>query len=115
MQINKINGWFWIPVSLIILIILFLGIFSFDVFTPGVPFLSQILGFLIHNIPSEILIILLFVSWKYPKIGGILLIIASLALTIYSHLYEISVFLMSTFPVLLAGILFIVIKKERKS
>ena len=86
---------------------------SLEAFAPGVPFFKQILAF--FNGPFGFLLILLFISWKYPKIGGILLIIASLALTIYSHLYEISVFLMSTFPVLLAGILFIVIKKERKS
>lgn len=116
MKKNEMNRWFWVPVILIILIILFLALFSLDVFDPGVPFLKQILGFLIHNIPSIVLIILLFVSWKYPKIGGIIIIVFSLVLTVFFHTYQrLDTFLMVSFPILLDGILFIVIKKDRKS
>ena len=51
---------------------------SLDVFEIKASFWQLMLGFLIHNIPTIILLIILIFSWKYEIIGGIVFIFAGL-------------------------------------
>lgn len=67
-----------IPRIMSILFIIFLSIFSFDVFGEGYGFWESILAFLIHNIPVFILIILLFIAWKKDIVGMITFLIGGL-------------------------------------
>ncbi|MFA7707951.1 MAG: hypothetical protein WCX73_03305 [Candidatus Pacearchaeota archaeon] len=78
-QKKKINPWlFWSPRILTILFICFLALFSLDVFD-GNSSLSQILlGLLMHNIPSLILLVVLIISWKYELFGAIAFALAGL-------------------------------------
>lgn len=64
--------------------------FSFDVFEEGTPLARQILGFLIHNIPSFVLIALLIIAWRWELIGGILIALIGLLFVpfIYMHNYS---------------------------
>jgi hypothetical protein len=62
---------YWTPRVLCILMAAFLGLFSFDVFEGGGSFGEQILGFLIHNIPVYVVVIVLIVAWKREWVGGI--------------------------------------------
>lgn len=64
---------YWVPRILGILFVLFLGMFSLDVFDPSNNYslTETIVAFFIHNIPSLILLIVLIVSWKYEMVGGI--------------------------------------------
>ena len=66
---NKIL--FWLPRILMILFILFISLFALDSFDGNESLMRKIGGFLIHLIPTYILIILLVVSWKWEWIGGI--------------------------------------------
>jgi hypothetical protein len=61
----------WTPRILSILFILFLSLFSLDVFGEGSNFWKTAADFLIHNIPTFILIVILILSWKRPWIGGL--------------------------------------------
>lgn len=70
---------FWIPRVTAILAILFMGMFSLDVFGGNEPPGKQLLGFLIHNIPALIIIGVLAIAWKWELIGGILFLLAALA------------------------------------
>ena len=70
---------YWIPRVLTILAILFMMIFSLDVFGSGEPPGKQLLGFLMHNIPAFILTGILLIAWKWEIAGGVLFIIATLA------------------------------------
>ncbi len=70
----------WLPRILCILAILFISMFALDSFEPGMPVWKQIGGFLIHLIPSYILILFLIVAWKWEQIGGMILIILALGL-----------------------------------
>ena len=77
---KKINKFiYWIPRILAILLILFLMIFSLDVFEPGLTGWQVLLGLFMHNIPSLILVIVLWISWKYEIVGGVTFIIAGIA------------------------------------
>jgi hypothetical protein len=72
---------YWLPRSLAIIYIIFLGLFSLDVFEAGSGFsaLETAKGFLIHNIPSFIFMALLAIAWKREKAGGIIFIASSVA------------------------------------
>ena len=70
---------YWIPRVLTILAILFMMMFSIDVFGGDDPLGKQLLGFLMHNIPALILTGILLVAWKWEMAGGVLFLIATLA------------------------------------
>ncbi len=75
MMKNKVL--YWIPRILGILAILFMMMFSFDVFGGNEPLSRQLLGFLMHNIPAMILLVILIVAWRYENIGGILFVLVA--------------------------------------
>ncbi|MDX9930188.1 MAG: hypothetical protein RBS37_10095 [Bacteroidales bacterium] len=62
----------WTPRILCILAILFISMFAFDAFSEGRSFWENLAGFLIHLIPSFVLIALLIVAWKWELVGGII-------------------------------------------
>ena len=108
----------WLPRILCILAILFISMFSLDAFAPGLTLWQQLGGFLIHNIPSFVLLAVLIVAWKWEKVGGIILTILGLALCIFVFIlnykrnhFPVATSLLNTLmiaiPFVLAGILFI--------
>jgi hypothetical protein len=106
-MIKKILQWF--PRILMILAILFMVMFSFDVFEGENTFGEKLIGFLMHNIPVLILTAILILAWKKELWGGLLIVIVSLAFMIWFHSFttnKASLIIMT--PFLLAGILFII-------
>ena len=76
---NKVEkGLYWTPRILSIIFILFLTLFSLDIFSEGMKFWDIVLGLLIHNIPVFILVILLWISWKREIVGALTFFIAGL-------------------------------------
>ncbi len=108
---------FWTPRVLCILAILFVSMFALDSFEPGVPVSQQILAFLMHMIPSFVLILALVVAWKWELIGGIIVGTVGLATSpfVYSLNYNrthsagisFGIVCMVCMPFLVVGILFI--------
>lgn len=87
---------------------LFLTIFAFDVFSPenGYQFFEMVFAFLIHTIPSILLILFLLISKKWPLICSIGLLLFGL-ITMFAfqtYVYWLS-FLTISMPILLVGIL----------
>jgi hypothetical protein len=115
---------YWIPRILSIIFILFISIFSFDVFDAGLGFFETILGLFMHLIPSFILLIILLISWKYELVGGIvfflfgILLFTRALLTALTSSIEWSAFLYSSLlivaPAFLIGILWILNWKNKK-
>lgn len=100
---------YWIPRILTIMAILFMMMFSIDVFDGNEPLSKQLIGFMIHNIPVWILIAVLVVAWKWEIVGGALFILSSLAGSLFFGGFQGnpgSLVVMA--PFLLIGILFIV-------
>ena len=62
---------FWTPRVFSILFILFVSIFALDVFSGVETIWKQILGFLIHLIPSYALIIGLIIAWRVEWFGAL--------------------------------------------
>jgi len=69
---------YWTPRILSIVFILFLAMFSLDIFEGNYGFWGTILGLFMHNIPVLILTGVLIISWKYEIVGGIAFILAGL-------------------------------------
>ena len=115
---------FWLPRVLCIAAILFISLFALDSFGPGLSIWQQIGAFLIHLIPSFILLALLAVAWKWEYWGGILFLILGIVFTpiIFQHNYRMnhsvwtsmSIILLITFPFILVGILFLIDHYKRK-
>ena len=69
---------YWIPRILSIIFVVFLALMSLDVFSMGLGFWQTIGALFIHNIPVIILLIVVWISWKYEIVGGIAFILAGL-------------------------------------
>ncbi len=104
------------PRLLSILAIGFVSLFALDSFEHG-TLGEQILAFLLHMIPSFVLMIILAIAWKWELIGGFLYIFIGIALSpyIFMHNYRmnhsiwisVEVIALITFPFILAGSLFV--------
>ena len=69
---------YWTPRILLIIFILFLALFSLDVFEGNYGFWGTIVGLFMHNIPAMILLIVLIISWQHEIVGGIGFILAGI-------------------------------------
>lgn len=115
---------YWLPRILCILAILFVSLFALDAFSPELSIWQQIGGFLIHLMPSFILLALLILAWKREFIGGIIFIIIGLGLSpiVFSHNYRMNhsifmslgIILTITIPFAIVGVLFIISHFKRK-
>lgn len=54
-----------------ILFALFLSIFAFDVFEMGGTIWERVAGFLIHLIPTYLVLIAVALGWRWPWLGGL--------------------------------------------
>lgn len=96
------------PRVLAIGVALFLMLFSFDVFGPGLSVWEMALGFLIHNIPSILLALVIWVSWKRPWIGAVLTIVLGFAYIILTRGNQpLVAYLAISGPLFLTGILYL--------
>ena len=98
----------WAPRIAAILIIGFMSLFSLDVFETQAPPLELLGGFLIHNIPSIAMIVLLFFAWKRPVVGFVAFLIfgALFAIFFVRDFYALSNLLLFVLPILLIACLF---------
>jgi hypothetical protein len=122
---KKINKFiYWAPRVASILFILFLAMFSLDVFGQGYSFSETVVGLLMHNIPAFILLVVLLISWKHEIVGGIAFILAGLlytAMIIMNAIqgsfewYMLSWILTIAGPAFIVGILFIVNWIQKRS
>lgn len=118
---NKINKFlFWMPRTLAMVLILFSILMSLDVFQVGMSPKQIITGFLIHNIPTLILFLVLLISWKYELVGGITFIATGiLYILMVSGIGDCQTIIKTSLPI--SGISFIIgvaflanwVKKEK--
>ena len=72
------------PRLLLIIFALFLVIFSFDVFEEGKSAYEMGIGFVMHNIPSLILGLIVFTAWRREWIGALACLLLANAWTIWA-------------------------------
>jgi hypothetical protein len=118
----------WIPRIICILAILFISLFAADSFAPELTLKEQLVGFLIHLIPSFILLLLLVVTWKWEFVGGIIFTIIGTVMSPFVFMMNynmnhsigmsLGIVALITVPFILTGILFIIshyLKKKHLS
>ena len=115
---KKVGKWlFWTPRILSIIFILFLALFSFDVFESCSGFLECALALFMHNLPSLLLLVVLIISWKHELVGAITFILAGTlyivimvinALTSPFEWYVLSYSFIIAGPAFFIGILFFI-------
>lgn len=96
--------WYWLPRILSIAFILFISVFALDAFNDP----QWLLALVIHLIPSIILTILTIIAWKNKLIGGILWVIAGVAMMLFFHSLTIAL------PAYAIGILFVFSPRKKK-
>ena len=112
MKGRKINKFiYWCPRILSIIFILFLALFSLDIFEMKLGLWGTILGLFMHNIPVLLLLMVLLIAWKYEWVGGIafflagLLYIAIMLMTALRNRFE---WYMLSWAIQIAGLAFLI-------
>jgi hypothetical protein len=115
---------YWTPRIVSMAFILFLALFSLDVFDMNLGPWDTLIGLFMHNIPSLVLLGVLIISWRHEIVGGIVFILFGLwycGLIIYRVImsnppewYMLSWPLTIAGPAFLVGILFIIGWVEKK-
>ena len=108
----------WLPRIVCILAILFVSLFALDAFAPGRTLWQQLGEFLIHLIPSYILLASLFIAWKWEFIGGMIFLVIGIGMSPFVYLMNyhrthsvgvsLMIILMISIPFVVVGILFMV-------
>lgn len=113
---KKINKFiYWAPRILGILFVLFLAMFSLDIFDGNYGFWGTIVGLFMHNIPALILLAVVIISWKHELVGGIVFTLAGLlyvGMTMIND--EVAWSFIVAGPALLVGILFLFGWRQKK-
>ena len=77
----KISKWlYWTPRALGIIFVIFLSLFSLDVFETASGFWEIFFALFLHNIPA---IILLIFSWKHELVGAVVFSLAGIIYLIW--------------------------------
>lgn len=103
---------YWAPRVLSILFILFLMLFSLDIFQEKLSPTEIALGLLIHNIPALLLLGILIISWRHEVVGAVVFTLAGLFYAVMLlkepdfEWYMLSWIAIISGPALLVGILF---------
>ena len=121
---KSVSVFHWAPRVLCILAIMFISMFALDSFTPELTIWQQIGAFIMHLIPSLVLLIFLIVAWKWEYFGGIVFIVLGLGFSpfVFMHNYKMNhsiwmslgIILTITFPFFVIGFLFIWSHKMKK-
>ncbi|MFA6194328.1 MAG: hypothetical protein WC719_01105 [Patescibacteria group bacterium] len=121
MKENNNKFIYWAPRILSIIFILFLAMFSLDVFGTGLGFWATAEALFMHNLPALILLVVLLISWKYEIVGGIAFILAGVAYISMLLLnvgrfewYALSYSLIIAGPAFFIGILFLIDWRRKK-
>ncbi|MFW5985759.1 MAG: DUF7670 domain-containing protein [Halanaerobiales bacterium] len=98
----------WLPRIISILFIIFISLFALDAFQGDASVMEKIVGFIIHLIPSFLLVVILIVSWKKYLLGGWLYIALAIVSIVFFHTYRhVMSFLVISLPLLTVGATYI--------
>jgi len=111
---------YWAPRIMSIAFLLFLAMFSLDIFDGNYGFWGTVLGLFMHNIPVFVLAIVLAIAWKQEIVGAVAFIAAGLfyiALLTLSEFewYKIAWAVQISGPAFFVGILFLIGWKRKKA
>ncbi|MBN1935064.1 MAG: hypothetical protein JW934_10385 [Anaerolineae bacterium] len=98
---------FWTPRIMTILFAVFVSLFALDVFGPGQNFWNMLLGFLIHLIPTYLIVIALVIAWRWEWVGTILFVGLGVLYIVWARGQHWSAYLILSGTSCLIGLLFL--------
>jgi hypothetical protein len=99
---------YWSPRILGILLAVFVSIFALDVFGEGQGFWQTAAAFLIHLLPTYLIVAALLIGWRREWLGGALFIgLGALYVIVTRGRQDWTAYLILCGPALLIGILFL--------
>ena len=93
----------WTPRIVCILFTVAISLFACDAFGNDAGFWKTLLAFLVHLLPTFVMIFILYLSWKRAWIGGIVFVIAGIAYIFWKGAEYPVIFI----PLFLVGLLFL--------
>jgi len=100
---------FWTPRILGILFALFLALFAFDVFGEGYGFWGTMVAFLIHLLPTFLVLVAVAVAWRWEWVGTVLFFGLGVGYIVMAWgKFEWVTYLTISGPLFLVGLLFLV-------
>jgi hypothetical protein len=97
----------WTPRVLGVAYAAFISLFAMDVWGMGGDFWDQLAGFLIHLMPTYIIIAALIVAWRRPRLGGVLFLLLATAFALFFGWREVVTLLVMALPPTVVGLLFV--------
>ncbi len=97
----------WGPRILGTLVSLFIGIFALDAFSQGAPFFEALPDFLVHLMPSFVLLAVVGASWRSEWIGGLVFIGLALLYPLTMARGHLDWMLVISGPLMVVGALFL--------
>lgn len=89
--------------------------FSFDVFDIDATILEKVVGFIIHSLPSLLMIVILVLNWNNPYRSGLIFLIFAVLFTfMFKTFRRIDTFILISVPPLLVGLLFLLANNLQK-
>ena len=105
----------WAPRLLLIAFALFLILFSFDVFREGKSAAETTIEFVIHNIPSMVLGLVIFAAWRREWIGALVCLVLGVAYIAWAWgRFPLPVYFAMAGPLFLIAVMYAVNWKFRK-
>jgi len=97
---------YWTPRILSILLVVFISLFSLDIFSEGYSGWDLVAGLVMHLLPTLVAVAFIVIAWKWEKIGGLLFIILGIVF-IFIGGFELMAILLFTFPSIIIGSMFL--------
>jgi len=103
------NLLYWPPRAICILFACFISLFALDVFGEGYSFWETVLAFLMHQIPTALVALVLMIAWRWEWVGGILFVVLGLFYIVnFWGRFPLSVYFTIAGPLFLIAYLFFV-------
>jgi hypothetical protein len=83
-QQNKII--FWLPRLLTLFFAIFISLFALDVFSEESSFWQAVVGFIIHLIPTFVILLILYLAWRREWVGSIFFALLGILYIVMSRL-----------------------------
>lgn len=99
---------YWVPRALGIAFAVFVSLFALDAFSQNLPLVQELAAFVMHLLPTAIVLLLLAFAWKHEGAGGAAFIAVGLVYLWITWLeFALFVDLLISGPAILVGLLFV--------
>lgn len=97
----------WTPRLLGLIYAVFISLFALDVWGTGAGFWQELAAFLVHLLPTYLILGALVVAWNQPRLGGVLFLVLATGFGLYFGWNEPATLLLLALPPTVTGLLFI--------